>query len=333
MLVSVVIPSFNAEAWIAETLRSVQAQTYRPLEIILVDDGSTDQTAAIAEHVLRTGSIAYKIIKQTNSGAATARNVGWQASRGEWIQFLDADDLLEPEKIDAQVAVALEGAESDVIYSDWQKLALVDGAWRGHDIRSPVIQPDSMPDILADRHFLQLGSVLVKTAAVRRVDGFDAAHEPIEDVGFYLKIAMSGGRFIKAAYEKPLAHYRDLPRSFSKRSQTRFIESCIKNARLAERYVRENNEYSPRLIDAIANAYFLSARYFAEYDWKRFEQLAQDIEMIKPKFVPQSPRRLRLISRVTGYKNAERLALGYRKSKRAVLRLCRSVNQRLPSVP
>jgi glycosyltransferase involved in cell wall biosynthesis len=319
MLVSVVIPSFNAEAWIAETLRSVQAQTYRPLEIIVVDDGSSDRSAAIAEDMLRDGAIAYKIVKQANSGAASARNVGWQLAQGEWIQFLDADDLLEPEKIEVQVSAAPTKLDADVIYSDWQKLALVDGTWMAHDMRSPAIQTDALPDILADRNFLQLGSVLIKTATVRLVNGFDASHEPIEDVGLYVKIAIAGGRFVRVAHEKPLALYRDLPRSFSKRNQTRFIESCIKNARLAERYAREKNEFSPRLTAAIANTYFLGARYFAECDWKRFEQLVHDIEMLQPKFVPQSPRRLRLISRVIGYKNAERLALLYRKGKKPLL--------------
>src|SRR3984885_14720915 len=90
-LVSIVIPAYNAEKWIADTLRSAIAQTWERKEIIVVDDGSTDQTHAIARQFEAQG---VRVVKQENQGASAARNKAFSLSHGDHIQWLDADDLL-----------------------------------------------------------------------------------------------------------------------------------------------------------------------------------------------------------------------------------------------
>jgi glycosyltransferase involved in cell wall biosynthesis len=99
-LISILIPAFNAQRWIAETLHSAVAQTWRPIEIIVVDDGSTDGTTDV---VCQFASAGVRLIRQSNQGAAIARNTAFSASRGEFIQWLDADDLLAPDKIERQM--------------------------------------------------------------------------------------------------------------------------------------------------------------------------------------------------------------------------------------
>jgi glycosyltransferase involved in cell wall biosynthesis len=99
-LVSVVIPCYNGARFLRETLASVLAQTRPVLEVIVVDDGSTDESAAIAESF---GS-PVRVIRQPNQGEAVARNRGIDESKGEWVAFLDADDLWEPEKTARQLA-------------------------------------------------------------------------------------------------------------------------------------------------------------------------------------------------------------------------------------
>ena len=101
-LVSILIPAFNAEEWISDTLRSAIAQTWEPKEIIMVDDGSTDQTPAIARQFESQGVL---VIEQKNQGGAAARNTAFSLSHGEYIQWLDADDLLAPDKIAKQMAI------------------------------------------------------------------------------------------------------------------------------------------------------------------------------------------------------------------------------------
>jgi glycosyltransferase involved in cell wall biosynthesis/peptidoglycan/xylan/chitin deacetylase (PgdA/CDA1 family) len=101
-LVSILIPSYNAQLWIAETLRSALAQTWERKEIIVVDDGSTDQTLAIAR---KFESKRVRVVTQKNQGASSARNTALSLCQGDYIQWLDADDLLGPEKIARQMAV------------------------------------------------------------------------------------------------------------------------------------------------------------------------------------------------------------------------------------
>jgi glycosyltransferase involved in cell wall biosynthesis len=316
MLVTVVMPAYNAQEWISESLESVLKQTYDNLEIVVVDDGSTDRTVEVAETSLRRGGTPYRILRQPNKGAAGARNLGWRAARGPWVQFLDADDLLEPQKIALQVERAFTNTAADVVYSDWQRIVPNGRGWKADNFCAPIIQADALADILSARNFLQLGSLLFKTSILDVVGGFDQPHEPIEDVGLCLKIGMAGGVFVKAPSSGPMSSYRDLPRSFSKWNHRRFIESCMKNAKLAEQHVRRNPNGAARTIDAIVEAYFAGARYFAENDWTRFEEVVADIEALRPAFVPKAPMQLNILSRIAGYRRAERVAVLYRKAKK-----------------
>ncbi|MDB6115980.1 MAG: putative glycosyl transferase, partial [Lacunisphaera sp.] len=99
-LASIIIPCFNAGRWVAATLDSALAQTWSRCEVILIDDGSTDDSLAIARTFVPRG---VQVISQPNRGASAARNHGLRAARGEFIQFLDADDLISPDKIAAQI--------------------------------------------------------------------------------------------------------------------------------------------------------------------------------------------------------------------------------------
>ena len=100
-LVSILIPAYNAEAWIADTIQSALAQTWPRKEIIVVDDGSKDHTRAVARQFASRGVL---VVSKENQGAAATRNYALQLSQGDYIQWLDADDLLAPDKIERQLA-------------------------------------------------------------------------------------------------------------------------------------------------------------------------------------------------------------------------------------
>src|SRR6516162_11875460 len=100
-LVSILIPAYNAEEWIADTIRSAIAQTWQCKEIIVVDDGSSDRTAEVARQF---ASKKVVVVSTENYGAASARNSALQLSQGDYIQWLDADDLLAKDKIELQLA-------------------------------------------------------------------------------------------------------------------------------------------------------------------------------------------------------------------------------------
>ena len=102
-VVSICMPAYNAEDYVAAALDSVLGQTWSNLEIIVVNDGSTDGTAGVLDRYSDEARVT--VIHQENQGAAAARNRGFEASTGDYIQYLDADDLLHPRKVEAQMAV------------------------------------------------------------------------------------------------------------------------------------------------------------------------------------------------------------------------------------
>lgn len=116
-LVSILIPAYNAEKWLADTLRSATSQTWPNVEVIVVDDGSRDNTLAVAN---RFASARVRVVGQKNAGAASARNKALSLSQGEWIQWLDADDLLGPDKIRRQMeAFERHGDRSTLFSAAW----------------------------------------------------------------------------------------------------------------------------------------------------------------------------------------------------------------------
>jgi len=118
MYVSVIIPAYNAEKWLEKTLRSVLRQKYLK-EIVIVDDHSTDRTPQIAQDFAQKYPSVVKYYVNPGEGANTARNFGFLQSSGDFIQWLDADDLLLDGKFEAQVVFMLENPAVDIVYSDW----------------------------------------------------------------------------------------------------------------------------------------------------------------------------------------------------------------------
>ncbi|ELP34399.1 glycosyltransferase family 2 protein [Rhodopirellula baltica] len=116
-IVSILIPCFNSRKWLAETLGSCQSQTYSNIEVIVVDDGSSDGSAAIAER-FSNADARFKTYVQPNKGAPAARNLAFSKSEGQFIQFLDADDTLPQNKVGCQMAI-LKGRQSSLISCPW----------------------------------------------------------------------------------------------------------------------------------------------------------------------------------------------------------------------
>jgi glycosyltransferase involved in cell wall biosynthesis len=117
-LVSVIIPAYNAEAFIAQTLESVLSQTYKNIEVLVVDDGSLDRTAEIVEFFAETDSRII-LLKQANAGVAAARNLAIEKSNGEYIAPIDADDIWYPQKLEKQVQCMLEADQSVGLVYAW----------------------------------------------------------------------------------------------------------------------------------------------------------------------------------------------------------------------
>lgn len=171
--ISVIIPAFNAERFLAETIESLLAQTLPPMEIVLVDDGSTDGTAEVAR---RFGSrVNYQL--RPHSGIAATRNHGLSVARGEWIAFLDADDVWLPDKLQLQAARLL--AEPHLQYVTAQtEIFLEPGCER---------PPNYHPSYLEGKQFGLLSSFLGRKAVFETVGKFDTQFICAEDMDWFAR--------------------------------------------------------------------------------------------------------------------------------------------------
>ncbi|MGH7786224.1 MAG: glycosyltransferase family 2 protein [Candidatus Binatia bacterium] len=204
-LVSVVLPTYDRGWLLGRSIRSVLEQSYRDFELIVVDDGSTDDTAAAVAR-FDDPRIAYLRLDQ-NRGAAAARNVGIRRAAGRFLAFQDSDDEWLPDKLDRCMrAFASCPAEVGIVYSDMQRIQR-DGESSYH--RSP----DLVPGVLIDpnTHFYQVCRLGIQSTVIRRecleaVGGFNEAFPSLEDLELFIRLSR---RYGFHHLELPLVRYHE----------------------------------------------------------------------------------------------------------------------------
>ncbi len=308
--ISVVVPAHNSSRWIEATLTSVAAQSIDAdlFEIIVVDDGSTDDTAEIAERFLGAGSTQWTLVRQANAGPSRARNVGVQIARGSWIQFLDADDLLDPEKLKIQWEFASEAsAEAAVIISPWRKFGSIDTRFETGDVITPRFRGNVIDELFSESVSIATGSQLYRKDWLNRVGGWNEAHTNGEDHELSLRVAFAGGRFVEAPAAGPLFFYRREGGSLSSRSGRKNAEVWPRLAKMIEDESRARNELTPERLARIVNIYGGAARWLADSDWPAASALISRVFELDPNYIPNWSRKFRFLSAVVGFRNAVRL--------------------------
>jgi len=218
-LVSTIIPAWNAAPVLAKTVRSALAQTWPAQEIVIVDDGSTDDTGAIAEQ-LAARHPAVRVVHQANRGLSGARNRGIEEAAGDYVAPLDADDLWHPEKLSRQVAAmeAMPGAA--LAYGWFRRIDQADRVLPGSG--SPVVEGWVFHRHLADNFISNGSSPLVRTEVARAIR-YDESYRSAEDYRFQLDVARRHRFACARAY---LTGYRLSPDSMS-RDVERMIRSHL----------------------------------------------------------------------------------------------------------
>ncbi len=184
--VSVIIPAYNGDRYIGEAIDSILAQTYRDYEIIVADDGSTDNTRQVVKQY--GNQIQY--LSQINQGVAASRNLGLKASQGEYIAFLDQDDIFLPHKLASQVALLKQNPSLGMVNSGWQIVN------EQGEVQAAVKPWQQIPNLnLADLIIWKpvfLGAMLFRAAWLKRSPGFDTTLEQTPDVDLVLRLAAMG---------------------------------------------------------------------------------------------------------------------------------------------
>jgi len=260
-LVSVVIPAFNASDTIRGTLSSVSQQTYGNLDIVVVDDGSTDNTSVLVRHHALS-DVRIRLIQKSNAGVASARNEGIQSSKGKFIAFLDADDLWHPTKIAKQMTALLAGGtETALVYCPFRVIDI-----NGNVLTSP--RKFGVNGWVLYRHFHANvvgngSSILVRKDVLEEVGGFDtrlreAGAEGCEDLLLQLRIA---ARYRFGEVPEYLVGYRRRPESMSSNA-----EQMIRSGALAMRIALSECVDIPNLSeDAILH----------RHEWQRLRNAAR----------------------------------------------------------
>ncbi|HSL21375.1 MAG TPA: glycosyltransferase family A protein [Vicinamibacterales bacterium] len=221
--VSVIMPAYNVEEYLREAAESALNQTFADLELIIVDDGATDQTGAIAEAIRRTDPARVRVLAQPNAGLPAARNTAMRVARGEYLALLDSDDVWEPEFLASQLAVFAASPAVDLVTGNALYLgSRLDGL--------PVRPcPDRRPEPTLERIIADEEAIFVMTVFRRRVyeaiSGFDETLRTNEDYDYWLRAAAAGFRF--ARNPLPLARYRRRDDSLSA-SEVRMIAGVLK---------------------------------------------------------------------------------------------------------
>jgi len=197
-LVSVVVATDRGGPFLAEALASAVAQTYQPVEIVVVDDGATDPAALLA---ITDRFPGVRVIHQANAGSSVARNNGVRFTSGELLVFLDDDDRWEPGRIAAQVAALHAHPDAPVSYCAMRTID-ADGAVIGEADQRQV---RDVHEVLRKETGIILPNVMVRRSAFQRVGGFHPSFRRAQDLDLVLKLALEGD-FVFV--DRPLVDYR-----------------------------------------------------------------------------------------------------------------------------
>lgn len=313
--VSILIPAYNSEKWLSAAIESALGQTHPTIEVIVVDDGSTDGTLAVAESFTPRG---VKVIHQTNRGAAAARNRALAESTGEWIQFLDADDLLHSEKIARQLSVAHQ-LGPDFLYScAWGRFT--------SDVReavfhpSPLLQDSDPVDWLVAKYarndMVQPGAWLTHRSLIDRAGCWDERMLRNDDGEFFDRVTLLS-KGIKYVADAMTFYRSNIPDSLCRRISRPAAEADLLALNLCtERLLRAENDSRAKYACAIKYKLFSYEFYpmFPDLALHAYS-ISNNLHLVHVDL--PGGKLLKWISKIVGWKMARQIQYFYYQHRKA----------------
>jgi glycosyltransferase involved in cell wall biosynthesis len=226
--VSVIIPTYNSEDYINEAIKSVLSQTYKNYEIIIVDDGSSDNTATL----LKKYQGRLKYFYQNNQGSAAARNLGLNNSSGEFIAFLDSDDVWFPEKLEKQVRIMKENPRLAFVFAAAYMVNESGEIVKCWDNKN---EPTMDFKRLYEKNFICTSTVLLRRYCLERIGNFDENLKMSQDWDLWLRLAK---KFEFKFICQPLINYRMHSNNITRRYDERikYVLSIVNKPDIAENF-------------------------------------------------------------------------------------------------
>jgi len=311
VLVSILVPCFNAERWIGQAIESALAQDGPAIEVIVVDDGSTDNSLA----VIRQFGDRVRWETGPNRGGNQARNRLLELARGEWVQYLDADDYLLPGKVSRQAEFIVTHDETDVVYGP-----ITVNYWSESSSRLellPIPTPHDEWILLAGWWLPQTGASLWRRQALRDVGGWKPDQEVCQEHDLYLRLLQGGKRFTYCPHNGAVWRVWGT-HSLSTRNAARVREQRMRIEQDAENHLAAQGQLTPARRHAINAARFRMARVaWREGDRAGARTLLASLHRSDPAFTPGfEPWPYRLLWRTFGFSFTETVA-GWRRGWRA----------------
>lgn len=270
--VSVVVPAYNVSKYIQEALASLEKQTFSDFEVLIVDDGSTDDTAAVVQKFIQRDS-RFQLLHKPNGGLSSARNYGIRHARGEYIALLDGDDIYHKDKLATHVARLYSKADVGVVYSASQTIR-DDGKPTFISLSGKPVYSNPLLALLC-KNFVGHGSNAVfRRCLIDEVGGFNESLRSWEDVDLWLRIAaIQKWRFYRE--NRILCYYRVRPSGLS--------FNVVQMQACGEQVIKDAYQRSPQIIKPmLATAYAYMYRYLA-----RLSVQSGDMETAR-KFIRQA---------------------------------------------
>ena len=310
--VSVIIPTRNNADVIIETLDSVVGQRYRPIELIIIDDGSTDDTSSRIDswRVRLNDDPRLDVIYcfQENQGGSVARNVGLKKSTGEFIQFLDADDLIAPGKIENQVKHFNNGSGSCVIYGPWRYFKRRPRRIQIFRTNRTINEAENLLLKWIGGWFVPCHSFLWQRLDIQSLGKWDETLHADQDGEYILRFMLNGGqlRYCETAW----SYYRinDSTRdTVSKNQRIDPVQSRIRLARDIERRLEESDQLDDAFKKALAFRYYEIAKFWAFKNLEIHDLCMQNYYRLAPDSAFPGSARYRIIKRILGDVAAQKL--------------------------
>jgi len=285
-LVSVIVPLYNGEDYIAECLTSVYNQTYRPFEVFIVDDGSTDRSIEIVNKIARDK----RIISQKNEDVCRARNVGSEQSKGEFIAFIDQDDIWDPSKLSRQLEIFQTDDTIDLVFTDIIKFfpsGRKHHAMDKHRIALSLTE-DNLFGTLVKKNVLMTSAVMVKRESFIKAGMFDEDFKTCGDYEMWIRMAQLGMKF--RYLPEPLTFYRYHGRNTSQKTEVMHNDR-VKAIRKTFSDDLLKPEYKKLERISLANVYMFGAHtYFSSKNYREFldnskKALSYSLKVISLKFI------------------------------------------------
>jgi glycosyltransferase involved in cell wall biosynthesis len=304
MLVSILIPCYNAERWLGETIQSALDQSWPSKEIIVVDDGSTDNSLAVLRRF--NGQIRWET--GPNRGANAARNRLLQLARGEWVQYLDADDYLFPEKIERQIGVARSRPAVDFVIGSVGR-----EYWSPNEVRrefQPAPEPLDPWMLVIRPRGVETSGALWRRAKLEEIGGWNEDQPCCQEHELYLRLLMAGASFAFSPDVGAIYRLWSEETVYNRNKRERYLRTLEIYDR-AENFLLAGGQLTSERLRALSQARFEVARLVWLYDRELAIAVIAKVNRSDPGFVPAGAAgrlHYRIAYRLFGFDASEKLA-------------------------